>query len=102
MADIVESIASSGRENIKSFLNYGLRVVRFTLLGNSQNVPLIRLEGDELEFVLKLSSVIRLEAVQLFVDELSRSFFHIERNGAPRIVLLDMGLCFIDFFNRFR
>jgi DNA polymerase-3 subunit delta' len=102
IAELTDSIAASGRENIKSFLAYGLSVIRYSVLKNTQNIPLIRLEGEELDFILKLSSVVKLESSSLFAEELSKAVFHIERNGAPRIVLLDMGLCFVDFFNRFR
>ena len=102
ISESVDSIASGGREQIKSFLNFGIRAIRNTMLRNTGNSALVRLEGEELEFINNLSKVIKPEAALAFTDELNRSVYHIERNGAPKIVLFDMCLTFIDFFKRFR
>lgn len=102
MVSLSETIAGSGREQIKSFLAYGLMVIRYTLLNNAANKSLIRLEGEELQFIEKLSGVIKTSQVPAFNEQLNKAIFHIERNGAPRIVLIDMSLTFADIFSGYR
>lgn len=92
--ELINEIATIGRERQKALLAYGLKVVRQSILLNNSNENLVKLEGHEKEFISKFSKLINSANYLLIIEELNKSLFHIERNGNARIVFADMGLKF--------
>jgi DNA polymerase-3 subunit delta' len=88
-----ETIAKSGRETQKRFLNYCLQFFRQALLLNYN--------ADELVFLTPKSPGFKLENFAPFVHsenileidkELNDALYHIERNGNAKIILLDLSI----------
>ncbi|MCF8296110.1 MAG: hypothetical protein K9J13_01075 [Saprospiraceae bacterium] len=94
MFNLINEIATIGRERQKSLLAYGLRVIRQSILMNNDNENLVKLEGHEKEFVIKFSKLINSANYLQITEELNKSLFHIERNGNAKIIFADMGLKF--------
>jgi len=88
-----ETIAKSGRETQKRFLNYCLQFFRQALLLNY--------DAEELVFLKPKSPGFKLENFAPFIHsgnileinkELNDAIYHIERNGNPKIILLDLSI----------
>ncbi|MFI5164345.1 MAG: ATP-binding protein [Bacteroidia bacterium] len=90
----VEEIANSkvGRENQKAFLLYGLNIIRECLVGMYGDKKLLRVDGEELDFVNKLSTLIDGNICQKLSDELNEAILHIERNGSAKLIFTDLSL----------
>lgn len=86
----VDSISSIGREKQKSFLENALRLVREFLVFNMNQDKLIYLAKEELEWAKKFAPFINNKNVSKVAEELNLAFYHIERNGNPRIVFFDL------------
>lgn len=83
----VEDIAKIGRENQKIFLKYALFFLHqcslIALTGNSE-----KLDGDELKFATGLSAKLSPEQLDTMSRLLSLLYYHIERNGNPKILFV--------------
>jgi DNA polymerase-3 subunit delta' len=90
----VEEIANSkiGRENQKAFLLYGLNILRECLVGMYGDKKLLRVDGEELDFVKKLSTLIDGNICKQVSDELNEAIIHIERNGSAKLIFTDLSL----------
>lgn len=87
-----EEIAVTGREPQKNFILFAIRLMRENLmlsLGQKEN-NLVYLTGDEAEFSQKFHPFITAANIYGLVEEFSTAHSHIEANGNPRIVFLDM------------
>lgn len=87
-----DELARIGREKQKSFLAYALRVVRHCLLINFGNNDLVRLEGNESEFVSKLARFVTPSNGPEIASAFEQSVFHVERNANARVLFLDLSL----------
>ncbi|MBI4945527.1 MAG: DNA polymerase III subunit [Bacteroidetes bacterium] len=90
----VEEIANSkvGRENQKAFLLYGLNIFRECLVGMYGDKTLLRVDGEELDFVQKLSTKLDGNICKQLSDELNEAIIHIERNGSAKLIFTDLSL----------
>jgi DNA polymerase-3 subunit delta' len=88
----VDGIAGVGREKQKNYLAYAIGMVRETLMVSYGDASLIRLQGEELEFVKKFSPFIHGENCITVTDELNKAIRDIERNANPRILFTDLSL----------
>ena len=90
----VEEIANSkvGRENQKAFLLYGLNIIRECLVGMYGDKKLLRVDGEELDFVQKLSTKLDGNICKQLSDELNEAIIHIERNGSAKLIFTDLSL----------
>jgi len=88
-----DSISKSGRETQKRFLNYCLQFFRQAMLLNYN--------ADELVFLKPKSTGFNIENFAPFIhsgnileinNELNDAIYHIERNGNPKIILLDLSI----------
>lgn len=92
LAPWVEGIAAIGREKQKNFLTYALGMMRETLMITYGNTTLVRLQGEELEFVKKFSPFVHGENCIPMTDEINRSIRDVERNANPKILFTDLSL----------
>lgn len=84
--------AKTGREKIKEYLLYCLRMIRENYLMTNQVPELVQLTGGESEFSKKFHQFINSRNVPFIYEEINKAHFHIERNGNANIVLLDLAL----------
>lgn len=88
-----ETIAGTGRETQKSFLDYCLRFFRQAMLYNYGADPLVYLKTETQNFDLKKFAPFVHSANILQINkELNDAIHHIERNGNAKIVLLDLSI----------
>ena len=85
-----EEIAKISKEKQKGFLIYGLNILRECMIVNYGNNSLIRIEGEELEFVKGLSTMINGNLCKKFVDQLNEAIIHVERNGYSKLIFTDL------------
>ena len=88
----VDEHSKSTRENLKSFLQYGLIIFRYCYEIHLINDPDIRLEGKELEFVKNFSKYVHPGNTNELYQLLNEAIFHIERNANTSILLMDLSL----------
>jgi len=90
----VEEIANAkvGRENQKAFLLYGMNLIRECLVGMYGDKKLLRVDGEELDFVQKLSTRLDGNLCRQLSDELNEAIIHVERNGSGKLIFTDLSL----------
>ncbi len=92
VAKMATEFNGSGRENMKKFLLYALRVVRFCTLNNFGLESNINSEGEEMTFVKGFTPFINPKNVHLFAEEFNEAIYHIERNASGTILFTDISL----------
>jgi DNA polymerase-3 subunit delta' len=84
-----DDMSSLGREGVKSFLLYGIQVLRTCAVvpySGSEGLW----EGPELDFVNKFNTLqLGHEVFGKMVKVLEDAMYGIERNGNPKIILMD-------------
>lgn len=89
----VDSVAATGREKQKSFLEYALRIVRENFALNiSPEQSIAYLANDEAGFSNKFSVFIHQNNIEGIAAELNLAHYHIERNALNKLVLFDLSL----------
>ncbi|MGL4599568.1 MAG: ATP-binding protein [Bacteroidia bacterium] len=96
---VVDELATIGRERQKHFLAYALDIMRDSLLMNYGDPSLVRLSGEEEAFVKKFAPFIHAANGERFIEELNKAHRDIERNGSPKIVLMDMSFRMNELLN---
>lgn len=87
-----DEVAAIGRENQKNLLQYAIQLLHEILMGKAQNQNLVKLDGEELEFVTKFGQVIAIEKIDMLNKVFNDAFAHIERNGNAKIVFFDSSI----------
>jgi DNA polymerase-3 subunit delta' len=92
LVELTEEMAKWGREKIKNFLGYSLRMMRENFILNYQQQDLVYLEKTESNFSVKFSPFVHEENIAKIARELNKAMYHIEANGSEKIVLLDLSI----------
>lgn len=92
ISDLVDQFAALGRERQKQFISYSLRLVRENFMLNLEKEELSYMSRKEEEFSKKFSSFIHAANVFDIVEELTMAHNHIEANGNPRIIFMDLAV----------
>jgi DNA polymerase-3 subunit delta' len=100
LKDKVNTLAGTGRERIKAFLNYGLRIVRLCVIYELGNQKLLRATKAEFDFVSKFAKFVNRSNAGEISDEITLAIKHIERNGNAKIVLMDFALKMVLLFDK--
>ena len=88
-----ETIAKTGRETQKQFLNYCLNFFRQALLQNYTTTDLVFLETKTPNFSLqKFAPFVNGNNIIDINNELNDAIYHIERNGNSKIILTDLSI----------
>jgi DNA polymerase-3 subunit delta' len=90
--DWVEKVAGLGRERQKQLLNYSLRLLRESFILNLGQEELNYLSGKEKAFTEKFSPFIHQGNVHDIAEGFTLAVNHIEANGNPRIILMDLAI----------
>ncbi len=92
MLSFTEKLSGTGKEYLKNFFLFAIRMLRENFLMNIQLQNLNSLSKAEQEFSEKFSSFITPENTKDILNEMNQAFFHIERNGNVKLVLFDLAL----------
>lgn len=88
--ELAEGFAKLGREWQKALVRYGLFIMRQCALHWMQAGPLVRVAGQELEFVGNFSRLLNERSAEGIRRELETAHTHIERNANPKVLFMDM------------
>lgn len=88
----VDEISVQGREKLKAFLQYALRIFRESFIMNYGQPGMSYVNRKEEEFCRKFAPFITEANIFSIGDELNKACEHIESNGYAKIVLTDMVL----------
>lgn len=86
----VEENASLGREKHKQFFQYGLEVFRDCLMYNYGTRDLVRLSGQEKQFLEKFAPFITQTNYESLIEAFNSNYYYIERNANPKILFMDL------------
>ncbi len=96
-----DTIAKSGRETQKQFLQYCLQFFRQTLLLNYKSPELVFLETKAAKFDLQnFAPFVHSGNILDIEKELNDALYHIERNGNAKIILLDLSMKLTRFLHK--
>ncbi len=92
LVGLSESYHALDKLSQKSLMTYGMNVLRETLLSLSGANNMNRLHGEELKFVTDFSKVMNVEKIDRSFTLMSDASYHLERNGSPKMIFLDLSL----------
>jgi DNA polymerase-3 subunit delta' len=90
--DWVEGVAGLGRERQKQLLDYSLRLLRENFMLHMEHGDLSYMSAKETEFSTRFSPYIHHGNIHDLVESFSEAGNHIEANGNPRIVFMDLSI----------
>jgi len=88
----VEGVAGMGRERQKQLMDYSLRLLRENFVLHLENETLNFMSVKESEFSSKFSPFIHEGNVHELSEAFTLAGNHIEANGNPRIILMDLSI----------
>lgn len=88
----VDKLSGRGREYLKNFFFFSIRMLRENLLMNLKLQDLNSMSKTEYEFSEKFSYFITHKKAKDILNEMNLAFFHIERNGNIKLILFDLAL----------
>jgi DNA polymerase-3 subunit delta' len=91
---------SLGKVSQQILLQYGLSLLRESLICELGETSLLRVMGEELEFVKKFSVTLDPEAIEKLSGLISEASYHLERNANDKIVMLDLSLRASEIFRK--
>lgn len=88
-----ETVAASGREVQKNFLDYCVSFFRQALLINYQADALVYLKIQDKNFALeKFAPFVHGNNILQIITSIEEAAYHIERNGNPKIIFFDLSI----------
>ena len=91
LIDFSANIKTLGRERQKELLDYGLRIIRNSLLFNNNLAGIVMLPDDEKTFNSKFSPFINPANLEQIAQLFEEAIRQIERNGNAQIIFTDVG-----------
>ena len=91
LIDFSSNIKTIGREKQKELLDYGLRIIRNSLLFNNNLAEIVMLPDDEKTFNSKFAPFVNPANLAQIAELFDEAIRHIERNGNAQIVFTDVG-----------
>ena len=88
----VDQVAGLGRERQKQLIDYSLHLLRENFMLHMEQDSLNYMSGRERDFALKFSPFIHSGNVFELVEAFGLAGNHIEANGNPRIILMDLSI----------
>ncbi|MEO1053565.1 MAG: DNA polymerase III subunit delta [Bacteroidota bacterium] len=76
----------------RSFLEYGLNIIREALINPLNLEQLQRTVGEEIAFTENFGKVMSLEKVEYIYTKLNETHYHLERNASAKMAFLDLSL----------
>ena len=88
----VNSIAQTGRNNQKLFLEYAIKMIRECVLVNFTDPSLTSVSEKERQFVLNFSPFVHEKNSISIFEELEGAYRSIGRNANSKIIFFDLSL----------
>ena len=88
----VERVAGMGRERQKQLIDYSLRLLRENFILHMEHDSLNYMSAKESDFSRKFSPFIHKGNVHALAEAFTMAGNHIEANGNPRIILMDLSI----------
>lgn len=95
----LNSHVSNGREYLKDFIKYGMRIIRESFLSGQNLEELNHLSANEVDFAKNFSKFISVSNLETIYKLLNESYYMIERNANPRILFFNISLRFNKILN---
>jgi DNA polymerase-3 subunit delta' len=95
-----DTIAKTGRETQKRFLEYCLQFFRQALLMNYKSDQLVFMETKSSFDLSKFAPFVHSGNILEIEKELNDAMYHIERNGNAKIILLDLSMKLTRFLHK--
>jgi DNA polymerase-3 subunit delta' len=95
-----EAFAAQGREAQKTLLQYGINIMRETLVFKHTGQQLVRLQQEDLKFVEGFAKVLTDDMIETVSNRLNETFYHIERNASAKITFMDTSFFIASVFNK--
>jgi len=93
MVDISDNLASSGRQEMVNFLEYGLHFFReYFLFLNTDDIKLLRLTLKEKEVAKKMTRVINTQKIEAIQGLFEQSIGYVKRNLNLKSLVMHMSL----------
>ena len=92
LIDKAEEYHAMDKLNQKNLMIYSINMMRETLLHRSGATAINRTQGEELKFVQDFSKVMDLEKIETSFRLINDASYHLERNGSPKMIFLDLSL----------
>ena len=92
LVEWADNFQGLSKESQKIILHYGLNMFRDCLIYRQGVTELVKLQGEELDFVKNFSKVLEEDQLEKAITQFNTSFYHLERNASPKILFLDMSL----------
>jgi DNA polymerase-3 subunit delta' len=92
LVNLSENYHALDKMSQKNLMAYSINVFRETLLNLSGAHSINRLQGEELKFVQDFSKVMNVEKIDKSFTLMNDASYHLERNGSPKMIFLDLSL----------
>jgi DNA polymerase-3 subunit delta' len=92
MVNGADEFSKMSKTHQKGLLQYGLSIVRNALLSQNNLNTLIHAHEDDKVFAGNFSKTLTLMQLEKLYKLLNSAFYHLERNGNPKIIFLDTSL----------
>jgi len=92
MVEMAESFQKSGKIAQRSLLQYGLSMMRESLLATVGASEMHRIQGEEEKFIENFSKVMTFEKVEKLSKLLNDALYHLERNASAKITFMNLSL----------
>jgi DNA polymerase-3 subunit delta' len=95
-----EAFAAQGREAQKTLLQYGINILRETLVFKHTGQQLVRLQQEDLKFVEGFAKVLSEDMIETVSNRLNETFYYIERNANAKITFMSTSFFIASVFNK--
>ncbi|MEN7548208.1 DNA polymerase III subunit delta [Rapidithrix thailandica] len=102
LVDWADRFQRLGKETQKSIFQYGLTLLRETMLYKFAGEETLRVSGEQKEFIKNFSKVITNQNLEPLVNHFSQSLYHLERNANPKITFLNLSLQIVQIFKNWQ
>ena len=95
-----EQFAALSKSAQKTLLLYGLEILRDALVAGHNDGKLIRVRGEDKDFVLKFGKTLNTGIIDLLSKQISDAHYHLERNANAKMVFMNLSILFAKSFKR--
>jgi len=95
-----EKFATLSKSAQKTFLLYGLEILREALVAGHHEGKLIRVSGEEKEFVIKFGKTLNTAIIDLLSKHINEAHYHLERNANAKMLFMKLSILFTKSFKR--
>ena len=95
-----EKYAALSKSAQKTLLLYGLEILRDALVSGHNDGKLVRVTGEDKDFVLKFGKTLNTSIIDLLSKQISDAHYHLERNANAKMVFMNLSILFAKSFKR--